>query len=638
MKAIRRMTAKKGLRVDLRQSFTFLAVVVAALVLTGCPATTQRAGPPNVDRAEQLTRSGDHTGAAAIYQRLASETTGTDSAEFRLRAARSWLAAGRALDADRELSLLQPAGLTQQQALELNLLRIQSMVAQGRGDEAWRQISSMQAPTAPALAARYYETRQRVAIATGHLLDGIRSEMSRERLIAPGDARTARNELLAQLRAAAERGVSLAPPPGSDAMVRGWLEAAAVALDNSRNPTLGATRLAAYRNRFPSHPALTALSGEPGIGIEEPPARLAAAPHLALMLPLSGRTAAPAAQIRDGFMTAYYQLSPATRPRLRVYDTAVASVADTMADAVSAGAEFVVGPLIREEVIAAAEILTTRPPVLALNFLPTDRPTPDRFFQFALSPEDDARAVARHISATGRRRGVMLTPEGDWGTRVAAAFDEELRATGGYLLGQASFGGTSRNEFGDSIMQVLRTDDSRARHQRIQSAVGQKLEFEPRRRPDIQFIFAPSQPGAARQLRPQLRFHLAGDIPTYTLGDAYEPHPTANQEIDGMMFPDMPWMLGDEGLSGEVRDAARQAFGDSAARRGRLFAFGYDAFRIAASLQRGAGINPQGLTGTLSIDAQGRVRRELEWVRIKGGAPAPLERVDTTASAGVPQP
>jgi hypothetical protein len=359
---------------------------------------------------------------------------------------------------------------------------------------------------------------------------------------------------------------------------------------------------------------------------------------MALMLPLSGRTSAAAAQIRDGFMTAYYQLSAATRPRLRVYDTAVASIADTLADATAAGAEFIVGPLTREEVVASADVLTTRPPVLALNFLPSDRPTPERFFQFALSPEDDARAVARYIGASGRRRGVVLVPEGDWGTRVAAAFDEELRAAGGYLLDQASFGGTSRNDFGDSIMQVLRTDDSRARHARIQAAVGQKLEFEPRRRPDIQFIFAPSQPGAARQLRPQLRFHLAGDIPTYTLGDAYEPHPTANQEIDGMMFPDMPWMLSDDGLSGEVREAARQAFGDPVARRGRLFAFGYDAFRIASSLQRGAGINPQGLTGTLSVDAQGRVRRELDWVRIKDGAPTPLERMDNSATTAAPTP
>jgi outer membrane PBP1 activator LpoA protein len=96
--------------------------------------------------------------------------------------------------------------------------------------------------------------------------------------------------LLGQLRAAAERGVSLAPPPGSDVTIRGWLEAASVAADNARNPTLGATRMASFRARFPAHPALVALSGEPGVGIEEPAAKLEAAPHLALMLPLGGRT------------------------------------------------------------------------------------------------------------------------------------------------------------------------------------------------------------------------------------------------------------------------------------------------------------------------------------------------------------
>jgi outer membrane PBP1 activator LpoA protein len=350
------------------------------------------------------------------------------------------------------------------------------------------------------------------------------------------------------------------------------------------------------------------------------------------MLPLTGRTAEPAAQIRDGFMTAYYSLPANARPRLRVYDTATGSIADTMAQATAAGAEFIVGPLTREEVVATADLLTTRPPILVLNFLPADRPAPEHFYQFALSPEDDARAVARYISASGRRHGVIIRPEGDWGTRVAAAFDEELRAAGGFVLGQASFNAAD-TDYGASIMQVLRTDDSRARQQRVQAAIGQKLEFEPRRRADIQFIFAPSQPRTARMLRPQLRLQLAGDIPTYTLGDAYDPHPTANEEIDGVMFPDMPWMLGDQGLAADVRASAVQAFGDSSSRRGRLFAFGFDAMRIAGSLQRGAPINPQGLTGTLSIDAQGRVRRELEWVRIKGGMPAPLEAPPATAAA-----
>jgi outer membrane PBP1 activator LpoA protein len=619
------MTAGKALH----RTLALLGLIGMTLMLAGCP-TTQRPGPSAVDRADAATRAGDHAGAAALYERLAADTTGSDSVEFRLRAARAWIAAGRAADADRVLGSIGP-GATQQQALEQRLLSIQSAVLQGRGDEAWREVSSMQAPTAPAAAARYFETRQQVAIATGHLLDGIRAELSRERLVGPGDAQVARAELLAQLRAAAERGVSLAPPPGSDATVRGWLEAASVAVDNARNPTLGATRLAAFRTRYPTHPALTALAGEPTIGTPETPATLESAPHLALILPLTGRTAAPAAQIRDGFMTAYYQIPAAGRPRLRVYDSATTSIADTMALAAASGAEFVVGPLTREEVVAAAEVLTTRPPLLALNFLPADRPPPEKFYQFALSPEDDARAVARYIGTSGRRQGVVIVPEGDWGARVAAAFDEELRAAGGYVLGQSTFNAADK-DFAASIMQVLRTDDSRARQQRLQATIGQKLEFEPRRRADIQFIFAPSQPGAARLMRPQLRFHLAGDIPTYTLGDAYEPHPTANQEIDGVLFPDMPWMLGGDGLSAQVRATAVEAFGDSAARRGRLFAFGYDALRIALALQRSAPINPEGLTGTLSLDAQGRVRRELDWVRIRGGLPTPVEAPPATAA------
>ena len=160
-----------------------------------------------------------------------------------------------------------------------------------------------------------------MAIATGHLVDGIRAGQSRERLVAPGDTRRVRSELLGQLRAAAERGVSLTPPPGSDATVRGWLEAASVSLDNTRNPTLAATRLAAFRTRYPAHPSLTALADEPGVGIEEPSASLKAAPHVALILPLTGRAASQAAQIHDGFMTSYYQLPANTRPRLRVYDS-----------------------------------------------------------------------------------------------------------------------------------------------------------------------------------------------------------------------------------------------------------------------------------------------------------------------------
>src|SRR4051812_23070819 len=343
-KAIRHMTAGKALQRILGAG----ALLALAVLLAGCPSTP-RTGPSLVDRADAAMRNGDPAGAAALYERLAAQTAGSDVVEFQLRAARAWLAAGRAADAERVLAAITP-GATQQQAFEQRMLRIQATVAQGRGDEAWRELSSTQPPTAAPAAAHYYETRQQVAIATGHLVDGIRAEMSRERLVGPGDARVARTELLAQLRAAAERGVSLTAPPGSDATLRGWLEAGSVALDNARNPTLGATRLAAFRSHYPSHPALTALTSEPGVGIEETQPQLQNAPHLALILPLTGRTAAASAQIRDGFMTAYYQMPSDARPRLRVYDSSVGTISDTVAQATAAGAEFIVGPLTREEV------------------------------------------------------------------------------------------------------------------------------------------------------------------------------------------------------------------------------------------------------------------------------------------------
>src|SRR4051812_21247595 len=104
------MTPKKALG---RRFAPFIVVALAA-VLAGCPSTPRRPATSNVDRAAELTRSGDHAGAAALYERLAAEATGSDSAEFRLRAVREWLAAGRASEADRVLASL-PGGLTQQQ-------------------------------------------------------------------------------------------------------------------------------------------------------------------------------------------------------------------------------------------------------------------------------------------------------------------------------------------------------------------------------------------------------------------------------------------------------------------------------------------------------------------------------------------
>src|SRR6185312_7676151 len=149
-----------------------------------------------------------------------------------------------------------------------------------------------------------------------------------------------------------------------------------------------------------------------------------AVPHVAVLLPLSGRQAGAAATIRDGFLTAYYVSPSAGRPLVRLYDTGSQSVAQAVDSAVRAGAVFIVGPLTREEVAAAAQLPVPRPPILALNFLPAGAESPGSFYQFALSPEDEARDVAQRILADGHHRGVAVAPDGEWGSRVLAAFRE----------------------------------------------------------------------------------------------------------------------------------------------------------------------------------------------------------------------
>jgi len=263
----------------------------------------------------------------------------------------------------------------------------------------------------------------------------------------------------------------------------------------------------------------------------------------------------------------------------------------------------------------AALVETARPPV------PVERPAPAQFYQFALSPEDEARLAAKRVLEDHHHRGVAIVPAGDWGTRVLAAFKPELLAGGGDLLAVVQID-PARTDYSAAITEVLRINESSARFKRLESVLGTKLAFEPRRRGDIEFIFAPAQANTERLLRPQLRFHYAGGIPTYAISDAVVSELRANDDLDGLIFPDMPWNLGGD-LADAVRGATREAWPPNGGpARGRLFAFGFDAFRLAQALRhRGAGgeVYIEGLTGRLTIDSERRVHREIGWAQVQNG-------------------
>jgi len=227
------------------------------------------------------------------------------------------------------------------------------------------------------------------------------------------------------------------------------------------------------------------------------------------------------------------------------------------------------------------------------------------------------------VLAKGHKRGVALAPAGEWGNRVLAAFTQEYRAGGGVLLAQSTYD-TSRPDYSAAIRQALGTRESEERLQRVQRITGARYEFEPRRRADIEFIYAAANgSSSARLLRPQLNYNFAGDVPVFMGSGNYLPDsPDAAQDLAGVEFPDMPWRLPDASLDA-ARASAAQA-GVSAAWRSPYFAFGYDALQLALSIAANrrdtARVQVAGLTGQLRLTNTGRVRREQEWARIQGGA------------------
>ncbi|HTV77925.1 MAG TPA: penicillin-binding protein activator [Steroidobacteraceae bacterium] len=360
-----------------------------------------------------------------------------------------------------------------------------------------------------------------------------------------------------------------------------------------------------------------------------PVPQVAAGSLIGLLLPLTGRQSAAAASVRDGFLTAYYSQTAADRPGLRIYDTGQMSVAAALTQATQDGAGIIVGPLTREEVAAAAGYSGPRPPLLTLNAVAGPVSATRALYQYALSPEDEARQVARRVVADGNRAGVALVPSGDWGRRVLAAFTQELSVAGGQLLDVATYDAAG-TDYAAAIGQVLRINESEARDKRLESVLGTRLTFQPRRRGDISFIFSPGQAKPERLLRPQLKFYFAGDVPNYATADAFEPDVNANQDLDGLIFPDAPWLLGGA-LVESVREAASAAWPAGGPRRNILFAFGFDAARLAAALRSlsaqnasAASLAVDGLTGHLTIAPDGHVLRDLMWAQIRNGEPRVL--------------
>jgi len=601
-------------------------LLCAAALLASCAATDigGRSGSQAERRAESLARQGRHDEAASAYIGLASARSGEERDRLTLLAAEQWLDAG---DGRRARSAM--SDIVVPSTGELRWLWITNRAAielwQGEPDNALALLEPMSAEPLPMRhRARVEALRGDAWFQKGDPLRAVDIYMRREQwLDRPGGATENRERLWAGLTVGSPQVLRQAAEIAIDDVARGWLALGALATSTGQQGIGWSNGVLRWRQAYPGHPAIEIVAGLelPDRGLRDYPQQIA------LLLPLSGRNATVGRAVQNGFFGAYYSAAVGFDEvqQIHVYDVEQAGVHAAYSRAVGEGADFVVGPLLRDSVLALARESQLPAPVLALNYLPDNTFVPPGMYQFALAPEDEATSAAVRAIEDGHARGVALVPNTDWGRRMLSTFVTEFESRGGTLLGYRSYE-PDEQDFSFEIENLMGLADSVQRYRRLRANIGGPLQFDPRRRQDVDFVFLAAAAPAGRLLKSQLKFHYSGDLPVYATSRIYGMDGRSDTDLDGVMFADVPWIVAPAPWQAEL--AAQYADYWPAQRRlGRLHAMGYDAYQLANELfvsRAGTIAEINGATGRLYLDDQGRVHRHLAFGIFRGGNAAPL--------------
>ncbi|NNC64748.1 MAG: penicillin-binding protein activator [Gammaproteobacteria bacterium] len=603
-------------------STKLLLTLLGLVIVTGCATTTVPTAGPDLGgperQAQAYAAAGDTAAAVAIYADLYGRSVGTARAQYAIAAADLLIGTGSSAEAREWLERAETDAGPVQRPWVL-VLSAELALLDGDATTALELLGGVTEPVERSLSVRTMAARGRALFQLGRIEEAVTLLVERDLWLDTDAEILANHELIwGGLQAQTFVRPVIAT---RDPVIDGWLALAPVAVATRSDPFSLAQGLDRWIVAYPRHPAAEFLL--PALREQDRLSQIYPA-QVALLLPLSSLPQ-PAAAVRDGFIAAYLQNPSGSEMRLRVYDTDELGSSEAYQQAQLDGAEFIVGPLLKPDVeLIAAN--TSLIPTLALNTVDTDLLLPPNFYQFGLAPEDEAAEAVRHAIANGAETAVALFPNSEWGLRVFQSFQTEFEALGGRLLESRAYD-SSTQDFSLAITTLLNLADSNQRHQRLAANLGLPIEFEPRRRQDVDMIFFAADPGAARLLAPQFRFHFAGDLPTYATSDIYEVAARGSDpDLNGVIFADIPWLLAPDASTDALKSSLLRYWPQRTTRWLRLYGLGFDAYRMLPLLYNpdASFVSIPGMSGELWIDTDGRVRRRLPIAQFRNGVPAML--------------
>ncbi|HEV2111416.1 MAG TPA: penicillin-binding protein activator [Gammaproteobacteria bacterium] len=629
-----------------------LAALLLALLAACAVAPSKQPPATREAQAQQLMQEGKYADAAGLYEGLAAGAQGLQQTEFLVSAAEAWSGAG-----NDQRSWVLLGGIKNEKSLypalqaRIEILKAELDLA---GHQPQAALAHLRFPleTLPdELKANALLVRGRIHVAMNDLPSAMQDWSERETYLpSNGKDATANQQLIWQTLTASHAAIDLAKlPAGLSPTARGWLELADIAHTSWQQPEKFAQAIKDWESRYPQHPAMQQLV--PGL-LAKQQALTAFPPRVAVLLPLSGNFQAPADAVRDGLLAAYFQLAGSgPAPVLSYYDSGVdaGSARAAYEKAVSDGTSMVIGPLTKDAVGGLASLPSLPVPVLALNYLDAGKGGPGGFYQFGLLPEGEAEQAAERAVAEGYTRGMALVSSDDFGRRMLGAFSARFAQLGGTLLSTATYT-PDGNNYAAPITSMLNLDASQEREERLAATLNTRLEFEPRRRQDVQFIFLAAKAADARQIQPQIAYYHADDVPVFSTSRVYELNSNVdNTVLNGITFDDMPWTLVESGSVADMRAEVEKDWPGNFAANSRLYALGFDAYRLLPLLYNTHAIGEpvQGVTGLLSLDQDGRVHRNVDWASFDDGSaillppltlPSPAVATPATRPTPIPAP
>ncbi len=556
------------------------AVLLPLLLLAGCATTGDVSEAlPELRSADAQLSSGDARGAAQAYERIAAAARGALRDSALVRAASAWQQTGDSANARRDLQDVDGRRLQGADSVRLRLLRAEFALVDGHPDQA---VTLLQPTSAipEELQFRWHRAR-RAALENSGDNFGAAVELSLlEPLFPKSDAAVVRKRipvLLGKVDDATLTTRTAALPEGHPLYVY-------------------AGRVLTARGLPLPHPY------QRGVGWQASTTRAPADPDgyrpplkLALLLPISGSIGNAAAAARDGFMTAYYA-DQRRRPQLQIYDSAKDAIG-AYRKAISDGNDFVVGPLARDQVTELFGRSDLSVPLLALNRGTTSPPPGSA--SFSLAPEDEGIAAAQRLLGKRLRRVITIAGGDDTARRSLAAFHDAYTQGGGEIAADVQLS-ASGPDFGPALRGGLATAGDR-----------------------YDAIFLALKAPAARLVATQLSTSGYRAVPRISTSLILSGGgtPRLDQELDGIEYPDLAWLL--HPLPG-LPDASDIGNKLPSARGGgtRLYAFGADAYRLAVYLESLA-LRPDavvhGATGDLRLDGFGNIVRTPAWAVFSGG-------------------